>query len=126
MTTSQHDASSVVQEAVEVPTVKVLVPPMSEVTPEYIEGLVAWATTASEQVMRQSIELERMTAERDQLADQVADLQDRNRELASELDDALDIASEHALDPDHERLAVVPDRYVNGFTRAEPGRGRGR
>lgn len=55
-------------------------------------------------------QLEQVTAERDQLAE-------RNRELAVDLDDAIDQASDHALDARYERVMVCPDRphYVNAF-----------
>ena len=46
----------------------------------------------------------------------VADLQDRNRELASDLDDALDQLSGHALHDHQERLVRTP---VNAFSAIE-------
>lgn len=46
----------------------------------------------------------------------VADLQDRNRELASDLDDALDQLAGHALHDHQERLVHVP---VNAFAAIE-------
>ncbi|MFD3431347.1 hypothetical protein [Nocardia fluminea] len=46
----------------------------------------------------------------------VADLQDRNRELASDLDDALDQLSGHALHDHQERLVHTP---VNAFSAIE-------
>lgn len=53
-----------------------------------------------------------VTAALDAAEHRAAVLEDRNRELASDLDDALDLASEHALDADHERLAPSP-RYCD-------------
>lgn len=46
----------------------------------------------------------------------VADLQDRNRELASDLDDALDQLAGHALHDHQERLVRTP---VNAFSAIE-------
>ncbi|MEV6659464.1 hypothetical protein [Nocardia fluminea] len=46
----------------------------------------------------------------------VADLEDRNRELASDLDDALDQLSGHALHDHQERLVHMP---VNAFAAIE-------
>lgn len=56
-----------------------------------------------------------VTAALDAAEHRVAVLEDRNRELASDLDDALDLASEHALDADHERLAPEPRYCDNAF-----------
>ncbi|WP_306364385.1 hypothetical protein [Nocardia sp. CC227C] len=78
-------------------------------------------TAANERAALLEEQLAQVTAERDAAEHRAADLEDRNRELASDLDDALDIAAEHALDEDHERLAVVPNRYVNAFARAAHG-----
>ncbi|WP_433491993.1 hypothetical protein [Nocardia grenadensis] len=56
-----------------------------------------------------------VTAALDAAEHRAAVLEDRNRELASDLDDALDLASEHALDADHERLAPAPRYCDNAF-----------
>jgi predicted nucleic acid-binding Zn-ribbon protein len=56
-----------------------------------------------------------VTAALDAAEHRAAVLEDRNRELASDLDDALDLASEHALDVDHERLAPTPRYCDNAF-----------
>ncbi|MGW4247180.1 hypothetical protein [Nocardia sp. NPDC004722] len=74
--------------------------------------------SANERTALLEEQLEKVTAQRDAAEHHAAELEDRNRELASDLDDALDIASEHALDPSHERLAVVSNRCVNAFARA--------
>jgi hypothetical protein len=58
-------------------------------------------------------------AERDQFVHRVTELENRNRELAADLDSALEFEEEHALDSDHERLASPRDRvYVNAFAAA--------
>jgi hypothetical protein len=54
--------------------------------------------------------LEEITSERDRLEHRITELTDHNRTLANELDDALDLATDHALDTAYERLAVIPDR----------------
>jgi chromosome segregation ATPase len=73
-------------------------------------------------------EIEAALADRAELAGQLAaalDERDRlahvNRELAVALDDALDIASEHALDAAHERLAVAQVRYCQAPARPPAG-----
>ncbi|MFD4461329.1 hypothetical protein [Nocardia sp. NPDC058480] len=50
------------------------------------------------------------------LEQQVADLEDRNREMATDLDDALDQLAGHALHDHQERLVHVP---VNAFAAIE-------
>lgn len=79
----------------------------------YVAELHARLAQANARAAELHGRLVEVTAERDQLAE-------RNRELASDLDSALDLASDHALDDRYERLAVVPDRphYVNAFARA--------
>ncbi|MBF6341749.1 hypothetical protein IU450_38610 [Nocardia abscessus] len=59
-------------------------------------------------------QLARVTAERDAAEHRAADLEDRNRELASDLDNALDQLAGHALHEEQERLVSGP-RYVNAF-----------
>ncbi|WP_370011679.1 hypothetical protein [Nocardia cyriacigeorgica] len=49
-----------------------------------------------------------VTAERDAAEHRAAQLEDRNRELASDLDNALDLASEGALHAERERLVPQP------------------
>ncbi|MBL1079496.1 hypothetical protein JK358_34330 [Nocardia sp. 2] len=85
---------------------------------EDIVSLHLRLAAANERAARLEEQLVTVTAERDAAEHRAAELEDRNREMASDLDDALDIATEHALDADHERLAVVPNRYVNAFARA--------
>lgn len=53
-------------------------------------------------------QLATVTAERDAAEHRAAALQDRNRELASDLDNALDLASESALTAGRERLVPQP------------------
>lgn len=53
-------------------------------------------------------QLTTVTAERDAAEHRAAGLEDRNRELASDLDNALDIASENALTAGRERLVPQP------------------
>ena len=79
----------------------------------YVAELQARLTEATTRAAQLQGRLEQVTAERDQLAE-------RNQELAIDLDNALDQASDHALDSTYERLAVVPDRphYVSAFARA--------
>lgn len=85
-------------------------------------AMVAALAERGRELYAMSLELDQVTAERDTLqfeldranADReaaehkVADLEDRNRELASDLDDALDIAGARALSPERERLVSTP------------------
>ncbi|PXX52272.1 hypothetical protein DFR70_1334 [Nocardia tenerifensis] len=72
------------------------------------EDLGARLAAANERAARLSEQLAAATAALDAAEHRVADLEDRNRELASDLDDALDLASEHALDAGRERLVPQP------------------
>ncbi|WP_280431567.1 hypothetical protein [Nocardia brasiliensis] len=59
-------------------------------------------------------QLATVTAERDAAEHRASDLEDRNRELASDLDDALDQLEGHALH-DHQERLIRPAHYANAF-----------
>lgn len=77
--------------------------------------LEARLIAANERAALLEEQLAAVMAERDVAEHRVAQLEDSNRELASDLDDALDLASAHALDADHERLIPQPRYCTNAF-----------
>ena len=77
--------------------------------------LEARLVAANHRAVELEEKLAAVTAALDAAEHRAAVLEDRNRELASDLDDALDLASEHALDADHERLAPSPRYCDNAF-----------
>ncbi|CAM4521313.1 hypothetical protein NONI108955_41890 [Nocardia ninae] len=72
------------------------------------DDLTARLVAANERAAQLEQQLAALTAERDAAEHKVAELADRNRELASDLDDALDLASERALSEGRERLVPQP------------------
>lgn len=73
-------------------------------------------TAANQRAAELEEQLAATTAALDAAEQRAAHLEDRNRELASDLDDALDLASEHALTADHERLVPTPRYCGNAFS----------
>ncbi|WP_141718115.1 hypothetical protein [Nocardia altamirensis] len=84
--------------------------PMRPYGPESYAELEARVIAANERAALLAEQLAAMTADRDAAEHRAAELDERNRELASDLDDALDLAQEHALDAERERLAPAPIR----------------
>ncbi|MGV9676376.1 hypothetical protein ACWDSJ_13935 [Nocardia sp. NPDC003482] len=67
-------------------------------------GLEERLTAAHQRIAELEEQLAAVTAERDAAQYEAAQLEDRNREMASDLDDALDQLSGHALHAEQERL----------------------
>ncbi|MGW1741323.1 hypothetical protein ACWCPQ_21260 [Nocardia sp. NPDC001965] len=82
--------------------------PLRPYAPESYAELEARLITANQRAADLEEQLAQVTGERDTAEHRAAELEDRNRELARDLDDALDIASEHALDAGRERMVPKP------------------
>ncbi|WP_327114183.1 hypothetical protein OHB12_33730 [Nocardia sp. NBC_01730] len=82
--------------------------PLRPYTLESYAELEARVIAANERAAVLEEQLAAVIAERDAAEHRAADLEDRNRELASDLDNALDLASENALHAERERLVPQP------------------
>ncbi|MGW4071675.1 hypothetical protein [Nocardia grenadensis] len=82
--------------------------PLRPYGPESYAELEARLIAANQRAADLEERLAAVTGERDAAEHRAAKLEDRNRELARDLDDALDIASEHALDAGRERVVPQP------------------
>jgi hypothetical protein len=98
--------------------------PLRPYGPESYAELEARLIAANQRTADLEEQLAQVTCERDAAEHRAAELEDRNRELARDLDDALDIASEHALDAGRERMVPKPI-YGHAFAGLVSHRDRG-
>lgn len=82
--------------------------PLHPYRPETPAELQARLIEANERASVLAEQLAAVTSERDAAEHRAADLEDRNRELAAELEAALDWRHEHALDAERETLVAAP------------------